>query len=56
MFALPGFALDNFSRDDYDESTTPIRAKADSIDIAAYFDTAAVTVISTSTSGAPISH
>ena len=52
----PGFELDDFSHDDYDESTAVIGAKADSIHLAAYCDTAAVTMISTSTLGAPISH
>jgi len=54
-----GFELDNCSHDDYDdydESTTPIGANADSVDLSAYCATAAVTMISTSTSGAPISH
>lgn len=51
--------MDNCSHDDYDdydESTTPIGANADSVDLSAYCATAAVTMISTSTSGAPISH
>jgi hypothetical protein len=55
VFAIPGFELDN-SSNDYDASTTPIGPKADSVDLAAYCDTTAITMICTSTSGAPILH